>query len=98
MASDDLTIQILRGIRDQVRETNERLDRTNERLDQTNERLDQVGRRQLESETRLTTELLAVVSAIHEVRDVLRESAGRDHRLGDRIEDHEARLRRLEQP
>jgi hypothetical protein len=29
------------GIRDQVKETNQRLDQTNQRLDQTNQRLDQ---------------------------------------------------------
>ena len=45
----DLTVQILREIRDDIRgvkeearKTNERLDQTNERLDQTNERLNAV--------------------------------------------------------
>ena len=47
MAGDDLTIEILRNIRDEIRgvhaeqvKTNERLDATNERLDVTIERLD----------------------------------------------------------
>ena len=51
MASD-LTVKILREIREEIRATrqelrgtNERLDQTNERLDQTNERLDQTNER-----------------------------------------------------
>lgn len=35
----DLTLKILRQIRDEVRGTNKRIDQTNARLDQTNERL-----------------------------------------------------------
>jgi hypothetical protein len=38
MQPSDLTIEILRGIRDEVRQTNARLDQTNARLDQTNAR------------------------------------------------------------
>jgi chromosome segregation ATPase len=41
----NLTLEILRQIRDEARATNERLDQTNERLDQTNERLDQTNER-----------------------------------------------------
>lgn len=47
MASDDITVQILRDIRDEIRElrvgidgTNTGLDSTNARLDATNARLD----------------------------------------------------------
>jgi methyl-accepting chemotaxis protein len=43
--TDDLTIQILREIRDGVRETNGRVDQTNAHLDQTNARLDQTNAR-----------------------------------------------------
>jgi chromosome segregation ATPase len=39
----ELTVQILRAIRDEVRQTNARLDQTNARLDQTNARLDQTN-------------------------------------------------------
>ena len=49
MTNADLTMMILREIRDEIRKTNERLDSTNERLDgmthradATNERLDKV--------------------------------------------------------
>ncbi len=39
MGNDELTIEILKQIRDEAKRTNERLDTTNERLDTTNERL-----------------------------------------------------------
>ncbi len=73
-------------------ETNARLDQTNARLDQTNvcveqmsARLEHVARRQVESETRIATELIAVVSAVREVRDVVREDRFERQRL-DRLE------------
>ncbi|MGO8991688.1 MAG: hypothetical protein ACLQVI_00060 [Polyangiaceae bacterium] len=40
MESTDLTIEILKSIRDEVKGTNARLDKTNARLDETNARLD----------------------------------------------------------
>jgi chromosome segregation ATPase len=56
----DLTVEVLREIRDEMRgmrgdlgKTNERLDQTNERLDQTNERLDQVNGRLDQTNSRL---------------------------------------------
>lgn len=39
----NLTVEILRDIRDGVQQTNTRLDQTNTRLDQTNARLDRMG-------------------------------------------------------
>ena len=83
MEPTDLTIEILKGIRDEVRgvreevhdlraEMNERIDRTNERLDQTNERLDGLRDRQTATEVRLATELVGVAGAVREVRDLLR--------------------------
>lgn len=107
MKSDDLTIEILRSIRDGVHETNARLDRTREelsqridqtreelgqRIDQTNARLDRLERRQVESEVRLSTEIAAVAGAVYDVRDLLRDNLS----LGRRVDDHETRLRRLE--
>ena len=50
------TRQVLREIRDELR--------------QTNERLSGVERRQTETETRLATELVAVARLVGEVRDV----------------------------
>jgi hypothetical protein len=54
MQPTDLTIEILKGIRDETRQTNVRLDELRVdltgRIDSTNERLERVERRQVESE------------------------------------------------
>jgi len=81
MQPTDLTIEILKGIRDEVRTTNTNLealrDDTGARIEalraDTNARFDQLERRQVETEVRLSTELVAVVGAVREVRDLLRE-------------------------
>jgi hypothetical protein len=114
MQPSDLTIEILKGIRDGVHATNGRLDTVTERLDSLTEqvdglgvridttntrlegiavRLDRVERRQTETEVRLATELVAVVGAVHEVRDLIRERRAAD----TRIDDHERRIFALEQ-
>jgi two-component system CheB/CheR fusion protein len=41
----DITVEILKSIRDEIRKTNERLDGTNERLESTNQRLDGTNER-----------------------------------------------------
>jgi hypothetical protein len=106
MEPTDLTIEILKDIRAEVRQTNGRLDltigrldQTIGRLDQTNERLDTVvdrverlERRQTESEVRLTTEIVAVAAAVLEVRDLLRDDRG----LRATVDDHERRLSAVE--
>jgi chromosome segregation ATPase len=53
MAGVDLTVKILREIRDGIQSTNQRLDQTNQRLDQTNQGLDQVNLRLDHVETAL---------------------------------------------
>jgi chromosome segregation ATPase len=78
MEPTDVTIEVLKGIRDELRGTNARLDTTNLRLERV--------------EHRLATELVAVVDAVHEVRDLLRE----DRQLRDRVADHERRLTAVE--
>jgi hypothetical protein len=85
MEPTDLTIEILKDIREEGRKTNTRLDTTNERL----ERLE---RRQTESEIRLATELVGVAGAVREVRDLLRD----DLSVRARVEDHERRLSAVE--
>lgn len=45
MSDDSLTTRILIEIRDEIRQTNARLDQTNGRLDQTNGRLEQLNQR-----------------------------------------------------
>jgi chromosome segregation ATPase len=103
MESSDLTIEILKGIRDEVRTTNVRLDtlrvdltaridETNARLDTTNTRLGGLERRVTETEVRLATELVAVAGAVRELRDTFRE----DRAVRDRVADHEQRIAAIE--
>jgi hypothetical protein len=107
MEPTDLTIEILKGIREEAHQTNNRLDelrtdlvdgtrKTNQRLHELRtdmvDRAGRVERRQRETEVRLATELVAVGAAVREVRDLLRE----DRALRDRVDDHERRLVALE--
>jgi hypothetical protein len=85
MEPTDLTIEILKGIREETHKTNERLDEL--RTDLV-DRIERVERRQTETEMRLASELVAVGGAVREVRDLLRE----DRALRDRVDDHERRL------
>ncbi len=95
------------GLRDEVHtlrtDTNERLESlgdelqglradTAERFDETNGWLARLEHRQTETEVRLSTELVAVVGAVREVRDLLRE----DRALRDRVDDHERRIAAVE--
>jgi hypothetical protein len=89
MNPTDLTIEILKGIRDEVRTLRQD---TNSGFADTSERLGRLERRQTETEVRLSTELVAVVGAVHEVRDVLRDDRG----LRERVDDHERRLVAME--
>ena len=106
MPAKNLMLEVLKQIRDEVRKTNQRLDQTNERLDQTNvelrgtkdevhglgERADSLERRQLETETRLATEIVAVAQAVREVKDLLAQRLD----LNDKVQDHEKRIVVLE--
>jgi chromosome segregation ATPase len=106
MPARNLMLEVLKQIRDEVRKTNQRLDQTNERLDQTNVelrgtkeevhglggRVDSLERRQLETETRLATEIVAVARAVREVKDLLAQRLD----LYDKVQDHEKRIVGLE--
>jgi hypothetical protein len=103
MQPTDPTIDILKGILDEVRglredtnarfaETHNRLDTANLKLHETNSRLERLERRQTESETRLANDLLAVVNAVHEVGESFREDRG----LREKVDDHERRLTAIE--
>ncbi len=78
MEPTNLTIEILKDIRDGIRTTNERIDR--------------LERRQVESETRIATELIAVAGAVNGLREDLRE----ERALRQRIDDHERRIQAIE--
>jgi hypothetical protein len=103
MAMSDLTVEILKQIRDEICATNTRLDATNTRLDATNTRLDEtrvelstrLGRleqRQTEMEVRLATELVATVGAINNLRDAVLQGLAE----GRQVIDHERRITALE--
>ena len=78
--SDEVTIEILKSIRDEIRGTNARIDGLDKRLETTNERIDhlehsttsrleRLEKRQVETEIRLATEIVAVAGAVdHEKR------------------------------
>lgn len=78
MEPADVTVQILREIRDEIRKTNERLERTNERLDQTREEL---GRHIVESELRTATAITGLAGALGEVKDLLASRSSLDGRV-----------------
>ncbi|MDP3233298.1 MAG: hypothetical protein Q8N26_11020 [Myxococcales bacterium] len=86
---NELTVKILGQIRDELKAT--RSDLSN-RLDQTNERLEHLERRQFETEVRLSTELVAVTTAITDLSKVLVE----DRKLRTQVANHEARINALE--
>lgn len=79
--SDEVTVQILRDIRDEIRSTNTRLETTNARLDAhidtTREGLqslrEELGRKIVESEVRTSTAIHELAGTMHDVRDLLRD-------------------------
>ena len=85
MEPTDLTIEILKDIRDEAR-------LTRGEVHQTNERLERLERRHTESEIRLATEVVGVAGAVRELRDLLRD----DLALRARVDDHERRLLAVE--
>jgi hypothetical protein len=89
MESTDLTIEVLKGIRQEVRELGMRVDGTNGRLDNTNVRLEamstelreevhgmreELSRRIVESETRTSTAIADLAGTVREMTSVLRAS------------------------
>ena len=90
MEPTDITIEILKDIRDGVRQVSQRLDETNVhlggRIDATNERLDamreELSRRIVESEIRTSTAITALAGTVQDMTEVLRAS----HDLRPRVE------------
>ena len=95
MEPENLTLAVLKQIRDAVTETNARLDQTNARLDQTNQRIDHLsddlGRRIVESEMRTATALVQLATSVDGVRSLL----ARQLSLRGRVEQCEADIRDL---
>ena len=82
MESQDITTKILIEIRDEIRQTNLRLDQTNQCLDQTNQRLDQtnqrldqtkdeLGKHIVEVEVRTATAISALAGTLSEIKIML---------------------------
>ena len=103
----DVTLEVLKDIRAELgsvrKELREELGSVREelagfrrdvdqRFHEVDQRLEVSGRRQTATEVRLATEMVAVVGAIHELRDVLVA----DRAVRERVSDHEVRLQRLE--
>lgn len=86
---NELTVKLLGQIRDELKATRTDL---SSRLDQTNERLERLERRQVETEVRLSTELVTVAGAISELSRVLVD----DRKLRAQVANHEVRLSVLE--
>ena len=82
---DDLTPRILGEIRDEVKQTNARLDETNARLDETNVRVDHMrddlGRRIVESEMRTATAVTDLHGTVRDIRDLLADNLSLDRRV-----------------
>lgn len=92
-------LKILTEMRDELRQSNRRLDVVEKRLEVVEDRLEvvedgqkEIARRLVESEMRLATELVATRGVLEQVRDTLVQSL--QHR--DRIDDHERRISTLE--
>jgi uncharacterized protein Yka (UPF0111/DUF47 family) len=69
MEPTDLTLEVLNGIRQELRETRDAL---GSRLDGTNERLEDVSRRVVESEIRTSTAIADLAGTVREMTTVLR--------------------------
>lgn len=103
----DLTLAILRDIRDAVRLTNGRLDDTNTRLEEmnsrlgeTNTRLEEMNTRQEEMNTRIghvETTLLELAEQQRFVVRALGTGRGRDRRLEQEVDSLRARVDALEE-
>ena len=66
------TLQVLREIRDEIRQTNHRLGAVEAEITAVKDGLSVLARRQVETEVRLATELVANARVMTEVRDLIR--------------------------
>jgi hypothetical protein len=93
-------VKLLGEIRDELKATRQEFSaelkltrkELSSRLDETNSRLERVERRQVESEVRLATEIVAVATA----NDQLNATLTDNRKLRAQVTDHESRLRALE--
>jgi hypothetical protein len=79
MEPTDVTIEILKDIRSEIRETKHEIRETKQELHETREEL---SRRIVESEIRTSTAITELAGTVHDLVDVLRAS----HDLRPRVE------------
>lgn len=96
MAPTDLTLEVLKQIRDEGKRTGERIDETNARLNETNVRLeslrDDLGRRIVESEHRTATAITDLSGSVRELIGAIKEDRDLRGRL-ERVEKDVAALK-----
>ena len=100
MEPHDLTVEILKSIRDEVKQTREQL---SERIDETNARMGEMraelSQRIVHSEIRTSTAIAELAGSVREMTQVLKSSAElrpRVERCENEIVDLRARLERVE--
>jgi hypothetical protein len=96
MADSDITVQILKDIRDEIRGTNGRVDTTNSRLDTMNSRLDTM---EYALSQRLGAVELTLLDLAEQQRFVVRYTKAiseRDTRIEPRLTALESRVEKLE--
>lgn len=91
----DLTVPILRSIRDELRLLGARVDKTNDRLETVNttlgERIDETNRRLAQSEIRLSTQMAQLAGNISDLTDHLKKQ----HTLRPRVEKCEREIDKI---
>jgi hypothetical protein len=97
MEPENLTLEVLKQIRDDGKRNGERIDETNARLNETNVRLeslrDDLGRRIVESELRTATAITELSGSVRELISVIKE----DRDLRGRMERAEKDIASLKQ-
>ena len=96
MAGSDITIEILKDIRDEIRGTNARVDTTNSRLDVTNTRLDTLEHALSHRLEAVETTLLDLAEQQRFVVRYTKAISERDTRLEPRLSALESRIEKLE--
>jgi chromosome segregation ATPase len=97
--ASNITIEILKQIRDGVSATNERLDQTNQRLDTVVHRLEGVEQASIETNQRLGAVEGTLLDLAQQQRFVtrgLRVLANRDHRLEGELDELRTRVEAIE--
>ena len=87
---DSITVEILKDIRKELQTTRDVRQYGLEVRDELRQTREQLVRRQTESEIRISSEIVAVASAVGEVRDLLRDA------VRNQLHDHERRITELE--